>query len=144
MYFYNCEHCVETCTIVYVRMLNSPNRHSKRASPDHGRDSTIPVTMWTFSVTFCCRSTVPITKTSKFQPWKWTLSTPILLVAPGSMRHVMTINEAWFPLQLEPRLSTLSISGREQSQQCRHPRWWRRRTGGQNWVQCSKTAWKST
>ena len=81
---------VETCTVVYVHVINSPNRHSdspncnvinkalrdefavshgigKRASPDHGLDSTIPVTMWTYPVTFCCRSTVPVTKTFPFQ-----------------------------------------------------------------------------
>ena len=61
MYFCNCDYFVETCTVVYVRVLNSPNRHfgspncnvinkalcdefavshgsGKRGSPDHGQE----------------------------------------------------------------------------------------------------------
>ena len=121
MYLYYYDYFVETCNVVYVRVINSPNRHSdspncnvinkalrdefavshgigKRASPDHGLDSTIPVTMWTFPVTFCCRSMVPVIKTSKFQPRKWTLLTPRFLVALGSMRHVMTITRGMIPI----------------------------------------------
>ena len=157
---------VETCTVVYVHVINSPNRHSdspncnvinkalrdefavshgieKRASPDHGLDSTIPVTMWTYPVTFCCRSTVPVTKTFPFQSpdrhcWRRASH------RRGERGKPRMGHWARFPLQCEPRLSTLSISGREQSQQWRRPLGWRRRTGGQNWVHCSKSAWKST
>ena len=121
MYLNYCDYFVETCTVVYVRMINSPNRHSdspncnvinkalrdefavshgigKRASPDHGLESMIPVTMWTFPVTFLCRSMVPVIKTSKFQPWKWTRLTLIILAPLGSMRHVMTITWGTIPI----------------------------------------------
>ena len=103
------------------------------------RNSTIPVTMWTFPVTFCCRSTVPVTKTFPFQSpnrhcWRWASH------RGGERGKPRMGHWAWFPLRCEPRLSSLSISGREQSQQ-------RRRTQGdtvqrvaKNWVQCSDSA----
>ena len=85
------------------------------------RNSTIPVTMWTFPATFCCRPTVPVTKTFPFQSpnrhcRRWASH------RGGERGKPRMGHWAWFPLRCEPRLSTLSISGREQSQQCRRPR----------------------
>ena len=144
MYLYYCDYFVEACTVVHVCVINSPNRHSdspncnvinktlrdefavshgigKRASLDHGLDSTIPVTMWTYPVTFCCKWTVPVTKTFPFQSPNrhcWRRAS-----RRGGERGKPRMGHwAWFPLRCEPRLSTLSISGREQSQQCRRPR----------------------